>query len=103
MIKAAYAVDFSNPRINPAANVSSFATLVNVLGPIAMVIGGGICLTFLIWGAFVYLTSAGEPEKVQQAKRTITYALIGLIVMICSVLFVNIITHVLGVNSFFKK
>lgn len=103
LVKPAYAVDLSIPQYNPLARVSSVGVLMNVVGPIAMGIGGFICLMFLLWGGFLYLTSGGEPEKVQQGKRTLTYAIIGLIVMVCSVLFVNIITYVFGVNSFFKK
>lgn len=102
MIKAAHAIDLSNPAVNPVARVGTIATLMNVIGPIAMTIGGVICLVMLLWGGFIYLTSGGEPEKLQQGRRTITYAIIGLIIMICSVLFVNLITYVLGVKSYFS-
>lgn len=103
MIKAAHAIDLSNPVIYPVARVSSIATLMNVIGPIAMSIGALICLAMLLWGGFLYITSSGEQEKIQQGKRTLTYALIGMIIMVCSVLFVNLITYFLGVNSFFTK
>lgn len=103
MIPSAHAVDFSNSTVNPAAKVSSIATLMDVIAPIAMVIGAFICLAMLIWGGFTYLTSAGEPDKLQQGKRTLTYAIIGVILMISAVLLVNLITYILGVNSFFTK
>lgn len=103
MIKAAHAIDFSNTSINPTARINSFGALVDLIGPIAMVIGGLIFLSMLLWGGFIYITSSGEQEKVQQGKRTLTYAFIGLILMICATLFVNLISYFLGVNSFFSQ
>jgi hypothetical protein len=103
MIKEVQAIDFSSPTVNPVANVGTFATLMNVIAPLAMAIGAFICLAMLFWGGFLYLTSGGEADKVQQGKRTLTYAIIGLIILICSTLFVNVIALVLGVPSFFAK
>lgn len=103
MIKATSGVDFSNTTINPAARVNNFSTLVGLIGPIAMIAGGLIFLSMLLWGAFLYITSGGEQEKVQQGKRTLTFAFIGLIIMICATLFVNLISYFLGVKSFFAQ
>lgn len=41
---------------------------------------GIIAVVFVIIGGFKYTTSQGDPGKVQQAKNTIMYALIGLAV-----------------------
>ncbi|MBI1863550.1 hypothetical protein HYS00_05540 [Candidatus Microgenomates bacterium] len=103
MFKPVYAVDFSNPATNPAAKVGNIGMLVNFLGPLAMAIGAFICLAMLLWGGFLYITSGGEQDKIQQGKRTLTYALIGLVVMITAMLFVNVLAYVLGVKSFFAK
>ena len=42
----------------------------------------GLSLLFLAIGAFKYTTSGGEPASLKQAKETITYAIIGLVVAI---------------------
>ncbi len=55
---------------------------------IARIVGGlyifaiPIASIFILWGAFQMLMSRGEMEKIKQGKRTITYAIIGLILML---------------------
>ncbi len=44
-------------------------------------IGGLIALIFVVYGAVVYVTSRGEPDKIQTAKRAILYAMIGLVIV----------------------
>ena len=43
--------------------------------------GGAVAAIFLVVGGWGYMTSAGDPGKVQKAKNTILYAIIGLIVV----------------------
>ena len=51
-------------------------------------VSGVVAAIFLVIGGFSYMTSAGDPGKLQKAKNTIMYALIGLAV----VAFAEIIT-----------
>jgi cytochrome bd-type quinol oxidase subunit 2 len=48
-----------------------------VLGLLAL-----IAVVMIIWGGFTWLTAGGNEEKVEQAKRIITAAIIGLIVIL---------------------
>ncbi|MDD5098547.1 MAG: hypothetical protein PHD31_02420 [Candidatus Pacebacteria bacterium] len=41
----------------------------------------GIVMIGIGWAAVIMMTSAGDPAKFQQAKRTITYIAVGLIVI----------------------
>lgn len=55
-------------------------------------LSGGIAVLFLILGGLQYVTSSGNKDKAEQAKQTILYAVIGLIVIALSfviVAFVN--------------
>ncbi len=47
----------------------------------AIAVAGVVCLIFIIIGAVGYITSSGDSSKLQKAKNTLTYALIGLIVV----------------------
>ena len=58
----------------------------------AVGVAGVVAVIFLVYGGISYITSAGEPNKVQQAKKMITYALIGLII----VALVEVITAFVG-------
>lgn len=37
---------------------------------------------FIVWGGFLYMTSRGNPEKLDQAKRILKNALIGLVIVL---------------------
>ena len=65
-------------------------TVGNVLNVIFGLIGV-IAVIFVIIGGFKYTTSQGDPGKVQQAKTTITFALIGLVVTLGAFAITNFI------------
>ena len=54
-----------------------------VTGAIQWVVGvvGFVALIFVVYGGIAYITSTGEPGKLQKAKQTILYALIGLVIV----------------------
>ena len=53
--------------------------LVAVLNILLFVVGA-LAVIFVIYGGFKYVKSAGDSNKVSEAKNTIAYALIGLLV-----------------------
>lgn len=55
---------------------------------------GGIAVLFIIYGGFVWLTSAGDPTKVRIGKEYITYAIVGLLLAI----FTLVILQVIGLD-----
>jgi hypothetical protein len=54
-------------------------------------IAGGISFLYFLYGAFLILTSAGNPEKVEEAKQIITSALSGILLIIFSIFLLRII------------
>lgn len=50
---------------------------------------GIVCVLFVLVGGITYLTSAGDPAKVEKGKKTILYALIGLAICALSYVIVN--------------
>ena len=59
-----------------AAGISKFlSNLITLIYSLAAV----VLIFMLLWGAFDWLTSGGEKEKVEAARNRITYALIGMI------------------------
>ena len=43
-------------------------------------------------GGFTYITSSGNPEQLDKAKRTITWSAIGLAIVIAAFVLANIVT-----------
>jgi len=55
-------------------------------------------LAMLIYGGFTYLTAAGNPEKEALAKKILTYAVIGFIIIVIAPVVVGIISALFGVQ-----
>lgn len=56
-------------------------------------IAGGLAFLYFLYGAFLILTSAGNPEAVDQGRQIITSAIIGLLLIIFSVMILRIIGY----------
>lgn len=64
-------------------------------------IGGLMLLFYLFYGAFLYITSGGEEEKVTKARNTMTYAVFGIVFLIVGLgLFIVIAGNVLHIVDF---
>lgn len=59
-------------------------------------LAGLIAVIFVVYGAIMYATSQGAPEQTSKAQSTIINALIGLVIAIIAVVFVNFIGKRLG-------
>lgn len=57
--------------------------------------GVSICLAALIWGGLSYVSSLGSQENAQKAKKTITYAILGLLVIGFSYAIIALINRIL--------
>lgn len=86
-------------------NSDGVATL-SCLGPLfenvvnAVVAFGGVALfLMLLVGGFNFLFSAGDPKKLEQARGTISQAVIGLIIMSAAYLIINLIGRFTGIES----
>jgi TRAP-type C4-dicarboxylate transport system permease small subunit len=78
------------------SNVESFIkSVITVLAGLAGLIATG----FFVVGGFSYITSSGNPEHLDRAKRTILYSAIGLSVTIAAFVISNIVTT-LATNAF---
>ena len=60
---------------------------------------GIISVAMLIWGGLRYITSGGDSKKVTDAKNTILYAIIGLLVAILSYAIVRFVLNVVGAGD----
>src|SRR3990167_8302336 len=64
----------------------------------ALIFGGVTALFFIIYAGIKYIRSGGEEEKIKSARETLTYAIIGLVVILLSFLIINLISAVTGVT-----
>lgn len=59
---------------------------------------GIVLFILLLVGGFKFITSGGDPKAVEGAQKTITYAIIGLVVILLSFLILVLIRAVTGVD-----
>lgn len=87
-----------NNLSDPAGGTS---TLLTVGIQVALFGGGILLLGYLLYGAFLWITSAGEAEKIEKARGTITQAIIGIILLVVGLsLFLLIGGTVLNIIKF---
>lgn len=89
-------LDFSN--FAPAKFVT-FDIFLGVLLPLAMAVAAIIFLVMILRGAYTWLTAGADPKNVENAQRTITFAFIGIIMVVISFFIVKLLASVLQVKN----
>lgn len=91
--------------VNPDAgntglpNESSPTVFIMKIINIALGLAGLVAVLFLLIGGFRYITSAGNEEVAEQAKKIIINAIIGIVVIILSFVIVRVISQTLISNT----
>ncbi len=65
----------------------------------ALVFVGIIALFLIIWAGINMTTSGGDPKKVDSAKRIMTYAIIGLVIVLLSFGILFLIGYLTGTSD----
>lgn len=68
----------------------------------ALTFAGIVALVLLIVGGIKYITSGGDAKAADGAKKTITWALIGLVVILMSFAVLSLIAGITGVKCITK-
>lgn len=71
-----------------------FTRIVGVL----LELGGIALLITIIIGGFQYITAGGNPQQAESAKKTLTYAIGGFVVLALSFLILKLIEQFTGVT-----
>lgn len=80
--KAIAQVDFVNQIPNAVKTGPTTDVLVSNVVTTLSFIAGVACVIAIIIGGLMYITSAGDEKRVQTAKNTLLYAVIGVIISI---------------------
>ena len=83
-----------NPAPDQLIDVSDFGVLLkNVIVQIFLEFAAAIAVVFLIIGGFQYVSSRGNEEAMEKAKKTITAAVIGIVVIVMAYAIVAIVNN----------
>lgn len=86
-----------------SGTVNQFQTLSQIFNPIILnlfVIAGIVVIATIVYGGFLYLMGSGQkdPKQMDQAKKAITYGLLGLTVMAASYWIIRIVEIFTGLD-----
>lgn len=66
---------------------------------IAIILGGVVFSFIIVFAAYKFYTSMGDPKGVQGARNTLTYGLLGFLLVIGSFAIVVLIVNILGITG----
>lgn len=65
----------------------------------ALVLAGATTLVFIIYSGIKFITSRGDQQAVADARKTLTFAIIGLFIIFLSFFIVALLSKVTGVDQ----
>jgi hypothetical protein len=94
----------TDPRYNlrnfsPFLNFPDIGSVVTLGLNLVTVIAGLVCGAISFYGAYEYLSANGDSKKTQTARSRITYAMIGLVIILVSYAIVKTILTVTSTNT----
>lgn len=78
------------------ATLQCIPTVFNNLVTAALFFSGIIAVFIIVMSGIKFITSGGDPKQVEGAKGTLTYAIIGLVLILLSFFIINIIAGITG-------
>ncbi len=60
---------------------------------LAILLAALVCVVILIAAGYSYITAAGDEQKIEQAGKTLTYAIVGLVICFISVILVEFVLN----------
>lgn len=90
--------DLSDATIPGTTNADLRSTVLLILNGFLTLVGV-TALVFTIYGGAKYITSGGDSSQAEEAKRTILYAVIGIVVIGIAAVIVNFVGRIVGVST----
>ena len=75
-----------------------WTVVLNILYDISMLVGY-ITVIMVAWGGYLYMFSRGEPARAEKGKKTITTAMVGLVIAMLAGVIMNTIAAILTGRS----
>jgi len=67
---------------------------------LAILLAALVCVAVLVGAGYSYITAAGDEQKVEKATKTLTYAIVGLVICFIAVILVQfVLTNLLKADA----
>lgn len=87
--------NLENPLMINGVPVKDVPTLMGLIIKATLGLTGSVALLFFIYGGFLWLTAAGNPDKIKKGRGTLVWAAIGLAFIFLSYIIANFIIQAL--------
>lgn len=84
----------AHPALAADGNVAQVQDFIRNVIKVIAGLAGLVATGFFVAGGFTYITSSGNPEQLDKAKRTLTWSAIGLAIVIAAFVLANIVTTI---------
>lgn len=88
----------SNPIESPLGINISLSELINFGIGALLLVAVLAALFFLLWGGITWITSGGNKEGLEKARKTIIYAVVGLVIVLLSFTLLNFVGSFFGIK-----
>jgi ABC-type cobalamin transport system permease subunit len=85
--------------MNKVAQISDLQGLFGSVVGVLVALAGVVLFVFIVIAGLKFLTSGGDPKAVEEAKKTLTYAVGGLVAILLSYLALLLIERIAGLNT----
>jgi len=84
----------SFPMIVNAQAVNRLYTFLDSIAWILRAVGSALAIIVIIVGGIMYMTAGADESRVTNAKKTITYGLIGLVIVLAATFIIDLLDEV---------
>jgi len=88
--------EIAAPTNIPTGGVTEFNRIASAFLTVFATIGVLLTLFFIAWGGIKWITSGGDKNKVDSARKTIIYSIIGFFVVVFSFFIIRIVGQIIG-------
>jgi len=88
--------DFAGPQGAGYVNGGNFLTLLNLIIKLALSFVGVLFLLLCLYGGYKWMTARGNEQEVEDAKKLLTAAVIGLIIILAAYLISAFVVQVVS-------
>lgn len=81
------------PVFAQSADVTKVQNFITSIIQTLVILAGSLASAFFVWGGVRYITSSGNPETLEGAKKTIVYSAVGLTIALAAFVITNIVTQ----------
>lgn len=83
---------------NPWSNVQTVQTLVPALIKLVLIAAVVVFFFLLLWGGIRWITAGGDKEKLAGAQKTLTAALIGIVILLSAWAIIALVQNFFGIT-----